>query len=140
MSLDAGQVFAGYTILRVLGSGGMGRVYPAAHPHPRLPREDALKVLPPQVTADAQYRERFVASGPYLQPYGQRSRHQGRGLLRRAAHRKPDLVWPASLLGDGALDPDIDLAVMKPTRGSWQHGAMVRVARFTDKRTESIKS
>ncbi|OBF50694.1 hypothetical protein A5787_07845 [Mycobacterium sp. 852002-50816_SCH5313054-b] len=57
MSLDAGQVFAGYTILRVLGSGGMGRVYLAAHP--RLPREDALKVLPAEVTADPQYRERF---------------------------------------------------------------------------------
>jgi serine/threonine-protein kinase len=57
MALDAGQVFAGYTILRVLGSGGMGRVYLAAHP--RLPREDALKVLPPEVTADPQYRERF---------------------------------------------------------------------------------
>ncbi|OBG28057.1 serine/threonine-protein kinase [Mycobacterium sp. E3198] len=57
MALDAGQVFAGYTILRVLGSGGMGRVYLAAHP--RLPREDALKVLAPEVTADPQYRERF---------------------------------------------------------------------------------
>ena len=58
MSLDAGQVFAGYTILRVLGSGGMGQVYLASHP--RLPREDALKVLPPELTADAEFRARFV--------------------------------------------------------------------------------
>jgi hypothetical protein len=57
MSLEAGQAFAGYTILRVLGSGGMGQVYLASHP--RLPREDALKVLPTEVTADPQYRERF---------------------------------------------------------------------------------
>jgi tRNA A-37 threonylcarbamoyl transferase component Bud32 len=57
MSLEPGGVFAGYTILRVLGSGGMGRVYLAEHP--RLPREDALKVLPTEVTADPQYRERF---------------------------------------------------------------------------------
>ena len=57
MSLETGRVFAGYTILRVLGSGGMGRVYLARHP--RLPREDALKVLPTEVTADPQYRERF---------------------------------------------------------------------------------
>src|SRR5246127_1958958 len=57
MSLEVGQVFAGYTILRVLGAGGMGQVYLAAHP--RLPREDALKVLPTEVTADPQYRERF---------------------------------------------------------------------------------
>jgi serine/threonine protein kinase len=58
MSLEAGQVFAGYTILRLLGSGGMGQVYLAAHP--RLPREDALKVLPPDLTADAEFRARFV--------------------------------------------------------------------------------
>ncbi len=40
------------------------------------------------------------------------------------------------------LDPDIDLAVMKPTQDSWQHGdrAMVCVATFTNKRTGSIKS
>ncbi len=57
MALEVGQVFAGYTIVRTLGSGGMGQVYLASHP--RLPREDALKVLPTEVTADAQYRERF---------------------------------------------------------------------------------
>ena len=57
MALEAGQGFAGYTILRVLGSGGMGEVYLASHP--RLPREDALKVLPTEVTADPEYRERF---------------------------------------------------------------------------------
>jgi serine/threonine protein kinase len=57
MALEVGQVFAGYTVLRVLGSGGMGQVYLASHP--RLPREDALKVLPAEVTADPEYRERF---------------------------------------------------------------------------------
>ena len=57
MPVSVGETFAGYTILRVLGAGGMGTVYLAAHP--RLPREDALKVLPTEVTADPQYRERF---------------------------------------------------------------------------------
>lgn len=58
MSLHVGQVFAGYTILRVLGAGGMGTVHLATHP--RLPREDALKVLPAEFTDDAEYRARFT--------------------------------------------------------------------------------
>ena len=58
MSLAVGQVFAGYTILRVLGAGAMGTVYLAKHP--RLPREDALKVLPAELTANPEYRARFV--------------------------------------------------------------------------------
>ena len=37
--LGEGEVFAGYTIIRRLGSGGMGQVYLAQHP--RLPRRDA---------------------------------------------------------------------------------------------------
>ena len=57
MPLAAGQTFAGYTIVRLLGSGGMGEVYLAEHP--RLPRRDALKVLPTDVCADNEYRQRF---------------------------------------------------------------------------------
>jgi serine/threonine-protein kinase len=49
--------FAGYTILRPLGSGGMADVYLAKHP--RLPRRDALKVLTEGTTADPEFRERF---------------------------------------------------------------------------------
>src|ERR1700748_3604345 len=58
MSLEGGQVFAGYTIVRVLGTGGMGSVYLASHP--RLPRQDALKVLPADLTADEEFRGRFL--------------------------------------------------------------------------------
>jgi serine/threonine-protein kinase len=57
MSLAVGQVFAGYTIVRRLGAGAMGEVYLAEHP--RLPRQDALKVMVPQVSTDSEYRERF---------------------------------------------------------------------------------
>ena len=57
MPLGRGQVFAGYTIVRLLGSGGMGEVYLAEHP--RLPRHDALKVLPADVSADPEFRSRF---------------------------------------------------------------------------------
>ncbi|MCV7100132.1 serine/threonine-protein kinase, partial [Mycobacterium palustre] len=58
MPLEVGQLFAGYRILRVLGAGGMGQVYVAAHP--RLPREDALKVLPGNLTGDPEFRARFM--------------------------------------------------------------------------------
>jgi ABC-type amino acid transport substrate-binding protein len=57
MPLTEGHVFAGYTILRSVGSGGMGEVYLVQHP--RLPRHEALKVLPADLTNDDEYRDRF---------------------------------------------------------------------------------
>ncbi|MGV0837698.1 serine/threonine-protein kinase [Mycolicibacterium thermoresistibile] len=57
MPLADGQQFADYTIVRRLGAGGMGEVYLARHP--RLPRHDALKVLPTEVSTDDEYRRRF---------------------------------------------------------------------------------
>ena len=57
MPLANGEHFAGYRILRPLGFGGMGEVYLVAHP--RLPRQDALKILPPDMSADAEFRARF---------------------------------------------------------------------------------
>lgn len=57
MALNAGATFAGYRIIRLLGSGGMGEVYLAEHP--RLPRRDAVKILSPDVSADPAFRDRF---------------------------------------------------------------------------------
>jgi hypothetical protein len=57
MPLTNGQIFAGYTIIRLLGSGGMGEVYLAQHP--RLPRRDALKLLPRDWSADADIRAAY---------------------------------------------------------------------------------
>jgi serine/threonine protein kinase, bacterial len=58
MPLRFGETFAGYRILRLLGSGGMGEVYLVQHP--RLPRQEALKVLRPDLSSDASFRERFI--------------------------------------------------------------------------------
>jgi serine/threonine-protein kinase len=57
MPLADGTTFADYTIIRRLGTGGMGEVYLAKHP--RLSRQDALKILRADVSVDAEYRERF---------------------------------------------------------------------------------
>ncbi|MEC3917970.1 WD40 repeat domain-containing serine/threonine protein kinase [Nocardia sp. CDC160] len=57
MALQTGPVFAGFTIERLLGAGGMGVVYLARHP--RLERLVALKVLGEGVAADPKARAAF---------------------------------------------------------------------------------
>ncbi|OMC57665.1 hypothetical protein A5747_01035 [Mycobacterium sp. IS-836] len=57
MPLSEGAQFAGYTLVRLLGSGGMGEVYLARHP--RFPRHEALKVLRADVSADPDFQLRF---------------------------------------------------------------------------------
>jgi serine/threonine-protein kinase len=57
MVLTSGTNFAGFTVLRQLGAGGMGEVYLVRHP--RLSRDDALKVLPRALAQDPEYRRRF---------------------------------------------------------------------------------
>src|SRR5580693_6566902 len=56
-AMGSGAKFAGYTILRPLGAGGMAEVYLALHP--RLPRRDVIKVLAEAITKDREFRERF---------------------------------------------------------------------------------
>jgi serine/threonine-protein kinase len=57
MDLQAGTVFAGYTIVRQLGTGGMGSVYLVRHP--RLPRQDAMKVIHSHLSANPMFVARF---------------------------------------------------------------------------------
>jgi serine/threonine-protein kinase len=57
MALAAGFRLGPYEILAPLGSGGMGEVYRARDT--RLDRTVAIKVLPPHLASDPQFRERF---------------------------------------------------------------------------------
>jgi serine/threonine-protein kinase len=83
MPLAEGAVFAGYTIVRLLGAGGMGEVYLAQHP--RLPRRDALKVQPTGVSGDPAYRQRFAREAdlaaklwhPHIVGVHDRAEHDG---------------------------------------------------------------
>ncbi|BBU23552.1 serine/threonine-protein kinase [Mycobacterium xenopi] len=62
MPLAPGSTFAGYTIIRMLGTGEAGEVYLAQDP--RLSRQDALKILPRAMTADREFCERFHREAP----------------------------------------------------------------------------
>jgi serine/threonine-protein kinase len=83
MPIADGAVFAGYTIVRLLGTGGMGEVYLVQHP--RLPRQEALKILPASVSADPEYRQRFAREAdiaaslwhPHIVAVHDRGEHDG---------------------------------------------------------------
>ncbi|MEU5406679.1 serine/threonine-protein kinase [Nocardia asteroides] len=106
--LPPGTVFAGYRIERVLGSGGMGTVYVAAHP--RLPRRDALKVLAGEFGADPEFRARFVREAelaaqldhPNIIGVYDRGIEHGQLWIAMRFIDGPDA---ATLLRDGALTP-----------------------------------
>jgi serine/threonine protein kinase, bacterial len=57
MPLVDGATAAGFSIVRLLACGQIGELYVAEHP--RLPREDALKLVSEDLSADPEYRYRF---------------------------------------------------------------------------------
>lgn len=83
MPIADGANFAGYTIVRLLGRGGMGEVYLVKHP--RLPRLEALKILPEDVSADPHFRYRFAREAdiaaslwhPHIVAVHDRGEHDG---------------------------------------------------------------
>ncbi len=55
---------SGYRVVRRLGAGGMGEVFLVEHP--RLPRQDALKLLGPQLGDDPSFAVRFLREADIL--------------------------------------------------------------------------
>ena len=62
MALASGATFAGYIVARRLGSGVTGDVYLVQNP--RSSRWQALKVLSPALSADSEFRRRFLSETP----------------------------------------------------------------------------
>ena len=58
MTLSAGTRLGAYEIQAPLGAGGMGVVYTARDP--RLKRQVAIKLLPPDLTRDETAKQRFL--------------------------------------------------------------------------------
>jgi hypothetical protein len=98
MPLVAGELFAGFTIIELLGAGGMGEVYLAEHP--RLPRQEALKILPADVSADPEFRQRFhreaelaaSLSHPHIVAVHDRGKYDGQLWISRTTWTDPTLV------------------------------------------------
>ena len=64
MSLNSGAQIGAFTVLGLIGQGGMGKVYRARDG--RLKREVALKVLPDEVASDPERVARFQREAEIL--------------------------------------------------------------------------
>jgi len=58
------QQIAGYVVIRPLGAGGMGQVFLVQHP--RLPRQDAMKLLDVGVSRNDEFKIRFQREADLL--------------------------------------------------------------------------
>lgn len=107
--LTTGDVFAGYTIERLLGRGGMGSVYLARHP--RLPRLTAMKLLNREMFADQEIRARFEREAD---------------LVARLDHTaivpvydrgvEDEQLWISMRYVDGVDAASLDVATLAPAR------------------------
>ena len=91
MSLAPGSTLGPYEIRSQLGHGGMGVVYLAQDP--RLDRQVAIKVLPPDLTRDDTAKQRFLQEAKAASALDHTNicniHESGDEPARRALHRSP---------------------------------------------------
>ena len=88
MTVSAGTRLGSYEVLSPLGTGGMGEVYRAMDT--RLQREVAVKVLPPELSSDADSLEALRAGGALglrIEPSQHRDDPRGRAERFHLFHR-----------------------------------------------------
>ncbi|SDU82242.1 serine/threonine-protein kinase [Gordonia westfalica] len=113
---QVGDLIAGYRVLDVLGRGGMGDVYKAAHP--RLPRSDALKVLRSGHATDPVFRARFEREADIVAPLHHPNvvtvydRGVFDGQLWIAMEYVPGIDVARMLAADAPLDPRLACTIV----------------------------
>lgn len=120
MADDVPEVIAGYRILRLVGVGGMGKVY--AVQHPRLPRQDALKILNPAFSGDAVFRGRFEREGqlaasldhPHIVPVYDCGADADRLWLSMRLIHGPTAADELASVGGGGLPPQRVVQICLP--------------------------
>jgi eukaryotic-like serine/threonine-protein kinase len=119
--LSAGSVVAGYRIERLLGSGGMGAVYLAANPN--LPRYDALKVLSPALSGNAEFRARFIREADVAA----RLDHPNSVSIYDRGQTEAGQLWIAMQFVDGTdADKALRAGAMTPARAVYIVGQIAK--------------
>lgn len=130
-----GDEIAGYRVLEILGHGGMGEVYKAAHP--RLPRADAIKVLRAVHADDPVTRARFEREADLVAPLAHPNivTVHDRGVIGDAAWIAMEYVPGTDVAGllaaeRGPLDPRLVIAIVTGIAAgldeAHRHGVMHR--------------
>ena len=123
--LSAGSVLAGYRVERVLGAGGMGVVYLAAHPS--LPRSDALKVLCGELSGDPDFRARFVREADMAA----RLDHPNIVSIYDRGQSDEGQLWIAMQFVDGTdADQALHAGTMNPARAVYIVGEVAKALEY----------
>ncbi|MGH3971489.1 MAG: serine/threonine-protein kinase PknH/PknJ [Mycobacterium sp.] len=127
--LHAGSLVAGYRIERVLGSGGMGEVYLAAHPS--LPRYDALKVLSTELSGDPDFRTRFIREADVAA----RLDHPNIVSIHNRGQTDEGQLWIAMQFVDGTdADQALRAGTMTPARAVYIVGEVAKALDYAGQR------
>ena len=132
--LVSGCTLAGVVLERVLGRGGMGVVWLGLDRE--LGRSVAVKVLAPELAADADFRARFLAEmqlaasldHPHVCPVYRAGEEDG--ILYLTLRYVPGEDMGATLAGSGAFEPEPAIALLRDLAGALdaahEHGLLHR--------------